>query len=880
MNALKKKSLTKSLTLIVMLVLLCNLFTAIPVSAADRGAWAPNTAYAVSDTVTYSGSTYTCRQAHTSLVGWEPSNVPALWEQGGSGTTPTPTPTTPTAPTTNGVTFYADKSYGGTAVTLDVGTYTMTQLKAAGIPNDWMSSLRVPSGYMVEVYQNDNFTGTKWTYTADSSWVGTDVNDQMTSVKVLAAVFYADIDYGGTAVALQPGSYTMAQLNAKGIPNDWMSSLKIPSGWTVEVYQNDNFTGTKWTFNASSSWVDTAVNDQMSSVKIYTGSPARLSFGVLSDIHLNGSTTIQQEETNLTKALIKFKADNIKVLMIAGDMANAGETAAYQKFNTIFNSVFTDPLTAPQKVFVMGNHDYWNGMSVRDAQSNFTNTLGCTMNTNISVDGYHFIGLSTEAGDTNGVFTSKSTEWLKTQLDAAVAENPSNPIFVTFHQPVLNTVYLSDEWGNATLDSILKNYPQVVTFAGHSHAVLEDERSIYQLNYTCVGTSTLTYTELESGKANGTIPPRASEVAQGIIGTISNTAVTLQRYDFHNDCQIKSNWVLNRPLSKNTFVYTSARADTSAAPYFEAGSKVTTSNITNVSATLTFTQAKDVDFVHSYRIQVYDTATNAIVKDFPIFSDFYLGLQRMASTLSYSVGGLNADTNYGVHIYGIESFGKQSQPITTTFTTLPEQPSVDVLNVNFTDGTAKDNSSYNTSYKLKNNAQVQLDSTLNKNVLVLDGTNYANYYVSDAQLNLISNQFTLETVFKMNTIQNQAIVENCQNSGIGFESTSNGLVELWAYIGGSYKHVGVQLQSGIYYHLVATYDGSNLNLYLNGQLVDSSAASGTISHTSGVAMCLGGDPDTTGNATLLLNGNIALTRIMNKAISAADVQSLYTKFLN
>lgn len=604
------------------------------------------------------------------------------------------------------------------------------------------------------------------------------------------------------------------------------------------------------------------------------------SFGVISDIHLNSSTTLQQEETNLRNALLKFKADNIKVLMIAGDIANAGETAAYQKFNTIFNSVFTDPLTAPQKVFAMGNHDYWNGMSVKNAQSNFAKTLGCTINTNIKVGGYHFIGLSTEAGDTGGVFTSISTKWLKTQLDAAVAENPNNPIFVTFHQPVLNTVYLSDEWGNATLDSILKSYPQVVTFAGHSHAVLEDERSIYQLNYTCVGTSTLSYTELESGKANGTIPPRAGEVAQGIIGTVSDTAVTLQRYDFHNDCQIKSNWVLSRPLSKNTFAYTNVRADTSAAPYFEAGSTVSASNITDASATLTFTQAKDVDFVHSYRIQVYNADTNVIVKDFLIFSDFYLGLQRMAPALSYSVGGLSANTNYGARIYGIESFGKQSQPITATFTTLPAQLPVDVLNVNFTDGTAKDNSSYNTSYELKNNAQVQLDSTLNKNVLVLNGTNYANYYISDAQLNLISNQFTLETVFKMNTIQNQAIVENCQSSGIGFESTSTGLVELWAYIGGSYKFVGVQLQAGIYYHLVATYDGTNLNLYLNGQLVDSSAASGTVSHTSGVAMCLGGDPDTTGNASLLLNGNIALTRVTNKAISAADVQSRYTAFFN
>jgi chitinase len=93
MQALKKKSLTKSMAIIVMLALLCSL-VAIPVSvsAADRGTWAPNTAYAVGDTVTYSGSTYTCRQAHTSLTGWEPSNVPALWEQGGSAPAQVATP--------------------------------------------------------------------------------------------------------------------------------------------------------------------------------------------------------------------------------------------------------------------------------------------------------------------------------------------------------------------------------------------------------------------------------------------------------------------------------------------------------------------------------------------------------------------------------------------------------------------------------------------------------------------------------------------------------------------------------------------------------------------------------------------------------------------
>ncbi|GGM16121.1 carbohydrate-binding protein [Dactylosporangium sucinum] len=43
------------------------------------GTWAPNTNYATGATVTYGGTTYRCLQGHTSQVGWEPPNVPALW---------------------------------------------------------------------------------------------------------------------------------------------------------------------------------------------------------------------------------------------------------------------------------------------------------------------------------------------------------------------------------------------------------------------------------------------------------------------------------------------------------------------------------------------------------------------------------------------------------------------------------------------------------------------------------------------------------------------------------------------------------------------------------------------------------------------------------
>lgn len=42
--------------------------------------WAPNTAYAVNQLVTYGGLTYKCLQAHTSITTWEPPNTPALWQ--------------------------------------------------------------------------------------------------------------------------------------------------------------------------------------------------------------------------------------------------------------------------------------------------------------------------------------------------------------------------------------------------------------------------------------------------------------------------------------------------------------------------------------------------------------------------------------------------------------------------------------------------------------------------------------------------------------------------------------------------------------------------------------------------------------------------------
>lgn len=50
--------------------------------------WAAGLSYYADDLCMYEETEYRCIQAHTSQIGWEPPNVPALWEKVGGGDIP------------------------------------------------------------------------------------------------------------------------------------------------------------------------------------------------------------------------------------------------------------------------------------------------------------------------------------------------------------------------------------------------------------------------------------------------------------------------------------------------------------------------------------------------------------------------------------------------------------------------------------------------------------------------------------------------------------------------------------------------------------------------------------------------------------------------
>jgi chitinase len=61
--------------------IVCVLLVAVSLSFAQSiPTWQPWTAYTAGTLVTFNGTTYKCLQSHTSQPGWEPPNVPALWQ--------------------------------------------------------------------------------------------------------------------------------------------------------------------------------------------------------------------------------------------------------------------------------------------------------------------------------------------------------------------------------------------------------------------------------------------------------------------------------------------------------------------------------------------------------------------------------------------------------------------------------------------------------------------------------------------------------------------------------------------------------------------------------------------------------------------------------
>lgn len=168
--------------------------------------------------------------------------------------------------------FYKDINYGGSYWGLTAGSYNTAALQAKGISNNDITAFTIPAGYQVTLFKNDNFQGGSLVVSGNSSWIGGAWNDSVSSLIInytAGATFYKDCNYTGAVTSLEAGDYTLTQLQARGILNNDISSLKVSSGYQVILYDNDNFGGTTVTTSTDMSClVGQNFNDLTTSLRI------------------------------------------------------------------------------------------------------------------------------------------------------------------------------------------------------------------------------------------------------------------------------------------------------------------------------------------------------------------------------------------------------------------------------------------------------------------------------------------------------------------------------------------------------------------------------------------------------------------------------------
>ena len=633
-----------------------------------------------------------------------------------------------------------------------------------------------------------------------------------------------------------------------------------------------------------------------------------LSFGALSDVHFdkNNFPDATEKLKNAVNQLTKKASLNggkLDAITIVGDFTNISGSVELKEFKSVYESVVP---AGVKTLLVTGNHETLYSSDAKTL-NDFKRIFGDkyfgagidTADTNLDigvrdiiVNGYHFLMLepTTYSATAGCPYKKEAVEWLDNMLKKLTAENPEQYVFVCTHPMIYNTCYGSDlngtpsYWSTTDLTPVLDKYSQVVTFSGHLHFPINDNRSIMQGNFTSLGCGSVRYMAIEAGgyedMYSATQMNDRYDISSGLFVQVDkngNTRIT--RMFFSEDDTFDSPWEISYPNAQKTHLekYShEARTNANTAP--ELGEiKLTTGNVKNygagVAATVTFDAAKDDEFAHHYKVTVKNKDTGAIIINRNILSDFYRHAKRSDMKKEYSqfVGTLKSGT-YSVTVTAYDSWGAKAEKtveyevkINSDTTGLPTP----YVNFEFNDGKITD--------KMGN-----VDITNNGATVGATDVNFGGKTNKLGALTVPAGKYVICRFNKLNsaaTFKNwaegsftvEAFYVNSKNSGVqgvvcGTQDGGWGLAENAGKpyfitggnnAGGFYNKKGSQ--TGAYaksassttelVHVVGVYDMANKksSVYINGVKNDElSIASSFIVGVKGTHnyFCLGADIDT------------------------------------
>lgn len=391
-----------------------------------------------------------------------------------------------------------------------------------------------------------------------------------------------------------------------------------------------------------------------------------LRFMVASDTHLGAAVGKLSQRTmkalKLSYAIAEEDKEYNKLdaAMFCGDITDNGRRDQFVGFKAAMNNALRDgtqllPIVAKShdsSTLDKGSLSYLSGMTGLDSDIHTV------------INGFHFITISTSKVD-GEQYSEYQRTWLKEELDKAVNADPTKPIFVANHEHVKDTVYGStkfDGWGIDYFREILNQYPQVVHFSGHSHYPINDPRSIWQGEFTAVGTGAIKYLEFTIDNDRTLHPDGYKDESEfWIVEVDANNRIRLRGVDLMEE-EFLCEYIINDPLSRE---YTPEKqAAKSKAPVFKSDSLKLKKSFGEYKATFNKADSTDNMPVVLYRAYFLDKDGAELSKIYQL-PKYYSADFDDDAEYTMSLGKLPEGTAT-IKIVAETAYGVQSAPLTAT----------------------------------------------------------------------------------------------------------------------------------------------------------------------------------------------------------------------
>lgn len=628
-----------------------------------------------------------------------------------------------------------------------------------------------------------------------------------------------------------------------------------------------------------------------------------LRFVVTSDVHIRNDTdkiTGHEQLAKLYETAYAYTESHpvynkLDAIFFNGDNTQGGSE---QQQTYFFNYLKEHTREGTYALATMGNHEFkatgQNYNDIAGATEKFLEYSGYeTTDTRFELGGYQFIAFAPDkyTKAKNLYFSQTKLDWLKQELDAAVAATPDRPIFVLQHMPPYNT--MKGSHGTAAdkgLTEVLANYPQVINFSGHTHCTISDPRIIWQDDFTAINSGGLAY--LNMAIMNGTNDEdggRAIDEEGGWIGVSedsavrnagmyyivevdANHAVRVLTYNMFTESLYGEPFILDS-IDPADFVYTDARREKAVQPVFPVDAKLQLRSNHYKNLQFAIPQAICKDVVQSYRVEVYQ-GTEKIQTLYRLSGANYG--DAAPETVNVYVKDLSPNTSYTVKVYATSSYNLDSEPLAMTVTTNDGTLQPDILDVVFLDDGTAVNTVTGDPLKTYGEPSVSYDPLLQRNVAAFHGRDAYGFWGISNWYDVIATSYTLETMAYLDKIPesgSMGILANLQSASIGFVYNTDGQIQFYSRLkSGAYTTLKTTVEPGSWVHLAGTYDGSTLKYYINGELAAQEDIVGTLATPAYLAQCmyLGADCNVNSRESFF-TGRIASAKLYSEPLTAEQV---------